>query len=43
MSVRGASRASFAALTERLAEENISSAAVAGTQISLLMTVTGTY
>jgi F-type H+-transporting ATPase subunit delta len=29
MSVRGASRASFAALTERLAEENISSAAVA--------------
>jgi F-type H+-transporting ATPase subunit delta len=29
MSVRGASRASFAALTERLAEENVSSAAVA--------------
>src|SRR5882672_332033 len=29
MNVRGASRASFAALTERLAAENISSAAVA--------------
>ncbi|HEY2262320.1 MAG TPA: F0F1 ATP synthase subunit delta, partial [Streptosporangiaceae bacterium] len=41
MSVRGASRASFAALTERLAEENISSAAVATRLGNELFSVVG--